>query len=69
MERQVGVWIEGPGYDITYGGSYEACARRCRYSPRCRMVEFYRPERKCNLYDAARPTLKGGSPDVAFRPP
>ena len=23
------VWIDGPGYNVTYGVSYEACAAKC----------------------------------------
>ncbi|HRD78647.1 MAG TPA: PAN domain-containing protein [Hyphomicrobiaceae bacterium] len=69
MERLKGMWIEGPGFDITYGAAYEACATRCLANARCRMIEYYRPERKCNLYDTVRPRLKGGSSDVAIRRP
>jgi len=69
MERRPGGWVEGPGFDITYGGNYEACARRCLQSARCRMIEFYRPERKCNLYETVRAILKGGASDVAIRRP
>jgi hypothetical protein len=67
MERMTGVWIEGPGYEITYGKDYGECAKRCLDRPRCRMIEYYRPEKKCNLYDAVRPRLKGGSSDVAIK--
>jgi hypothetical protein len=31
------------------------------------MIEFYRPERKCNLYDKVRPRLAGGSSIVGIR--
>lgn len=67
MERLKGVWIEGPGYDVGYGGSFEACAQKCLVTARCVMIEYYRPEKKCNLYDAARPRQKGGSSDVAVK--
>lgn len=67
MTAYPGVWVEGPGYDITYGGDYETCARRCLADPRCRMIEFYRPEKKCNHYDSQRPRLKGGDSNVAVR--
>ena len=67
MEKLEGVWVEGPGYDITYGKTYEACAERCLANDRCRMIEFYRPERKCNLYAEIRPRKKGGSSDVGVR--
>lgn len=55
MEKLAGVWVDGPGYDITYGKTYETCAARCLAAERCVMIEFYRPERKCNLYAEVRP--------------
>ena len=67
MERLSGVWIEGPGFDIGYGGTYDACAAKCLATARCVMIEYYRPEKKCNMYDAVRPRLKGGSSDVALK--
>jgi hypothetical protein len=67
MERLSGVWVEGPGYEVTYGRDYAECARRCLDRARCRMVEYYRPEKKCNLYDALRPRKQGGASDVAIK--
>ncbi len=67
MEKLAGVWVDGPGYDITYGRTYEACAARCLATDRCRMIEFYRPERRCNLYAEMRTRRKGGSSDVGIR--
>jgi hypothetical protein len=67
MERQSGVWVEGPGFNITYGGTYDACAAKCLATAKCVMIEYYRPEKKCNMYDAERPRLKGGSSDVALK--
>lgn len=67
MERLKGVWVEGPGFDITYGKDYAACSQRCLATPKCAMIEFYRPEKKCNMYDTVRPRLPGGSSDVAIR--
>jgi hypothetical protein len=67
MERLSGVWVEGPGFNITYGGDYEACAQKCLGTPQCVMIEYYRPEKKCNMYDKLRPRVKGGSSDVALR--
>lgn len=43
------VWIEGPGFDIKYGQPYKVCAERCLAHPNCVMIEYYRPELKCNL--------------------
>jgi hypothetical protein len=67
MERLSGVWVEGPGYEVTYGRDYGECARRCLDRARCRMIEYYRPEKKCNLYDALRPRKQGGASDVAIK--
>lgn len=67
IEKLSGVWVEGPGFDITYGKDYEACAARCLGHARCVMIEYYRPEKKCNLYDSERPRLKGGSSFVGIR--
>lgn len=67
IERLSGVWVEGPGFDITYGKSYDVCAHRCLGNPKCAMIEYYRPEKKCNLYDAVRPRKQGGSSDVGIR--
>ena len=67
MTRLAKVWVEGPGFDISYGGTYDGCASRCLANARCVMIEYYRPEKKCNLYDSVRPTLRGGSSDVAVR--
>ncbi len=67
MEKFSGVWVEGPGFDITYGKAYDDCAQRCLASATCKMIEYYRPQKKCNMYAAERPRLKGGSSEVAIR--
>jgi hypothetical protein len=67
IERLAGVWIEGPGFDITYGGTYDGCAQKCIANDKCVMIEYYRPEKKCNLYDVVRPRKTGGSSDVGLR--
>jgi hypothetical protein len=67
MKKFSGVWIEGPGFDITYGGNYDGCAQRCLANPTCQMIEYYRPEKKCNLYKEVLPQKPGGSSDVAIR--
>lgn len=67
MHRLPGVWVEGPGYDVKYGADFNACAARCLAATKCVMIEYYRPEKKCNLYDGRRPTKPGGSSDVAVK--
>lgn len=67
IEKATGVWVEGPGFDITYGKTYEDCAQRCLANSKCAMIEFYRPEKKCNLYDTMRPRKPGGSSVVGIR--
>jgi PAN domain len=67
MERFTGVWVEGGGFNISYGGNYDACAAKCLATAKCLMIEYYRPEKKCNMYDAERPRLNGGASDVALK--
>ena len=67
MDKLSGVWVEGAGFEITYGNNYDACAQKCLSNQRCVMIEYYRPEKKCNLYDTLRPRKTGGSSDVAIR--
>ncbi len=62
-----GVWVEGPGFEVTYGGNYDGCAQRCLGNKSCLMIEYYRPERKCNLYNTIRPRKAGGSSIVGIR--
>jgi PAN domain len=67
IEKLSGVWVEGPGFEITYGKDYQNCTQRCLSNPKCVMIEYYRPEKKCNLYDTMRPRKTGGSSDVGIR--
>lgn len=68
MERlPSGVWIEGPGFEVTYGKTYDWCAARCGETAKCVMIEWYRPENKCNLYSTVRPRKSGGSSIVAIK--
>ncbi len=67
MQRLDGMWVEGRGFEVTYGNNYDNCAKRCLANATCVMIEYYRPEKKCNLYNTMRPRLKGGSSDVAIR--
>ena len=67
IEKISGVWVEGRGYDVTYGGSYAVCAQRCLDTAKCVMLEYYRPEKKCNFYDTMRPRKTGGASNVGIR--
>ena len=67
MEKLKGVWVDGPGFDIKYGVAYDACSARCLATPSCAMIEYYRPQKKCNMYNTVRPRLPGGASDVAIR--
>jgi hypothetical protein len=69
IEKTTGMWVEGPGFDIKYGGTYEQCAARCIATSACVMIEYYRPEKKCNMYDAVRPLKTGGSSIVGTKKP
>jgi hypothetical protein len=67
IEKLSGFWVEGPGFDIKYGASYEVCSQRCLDLPKCVMIEYYRPEKKCNMYDTVRPRLTGGASIVGIK--
>jgi PAN-like domain len=67
MEKTTGMWVEGPGFDIKYGGNYDECAQRCLATATCVMVEYYRPEKKCNMYNTIRPLKTGGSSIVGTK--
>lgn len=62
-----GVWVEGPGFEVTYGGNFDGCAKRCLGNKSCLMIEYFRPEKKCNLYNTIRPRKVGGSSIVGIR--
>jgi PAN-like domain len=68
LEKTTGMWVEGPGFDIKYGGTYEQCADRCMADATCVMVEYYKPEKKCNMYNAVRPLKTGGSSIIGKKP-
>jgi PAN domain len=67
IQKTTGMWVEGPGFDIKYGGTYEQCAERCVATSACLMIEYYRPEKKCNMYDAVRPLKSGGASIVGTK--
>jgi hypothetical protein len=67
IEKVTGVWVEGPGFDVTYGGTADGCSQRCLGNTKCVMIEYYRPEKKCNLYSEMRPRKSGGSSIVGIR--
>jgi PAN-like domain len=67
MEQTTGMWVEGPGFDIKYGGNYDECAQRCLSTSSCVMIEYYRPEKKCNMYNTIRPLKTGGSSIVGTK--
>ena len=62
-------YVEGEGYDTTLESSYDACSRRCLNEDRCRMFEFYKPKRKCNLFDHTRARkTSDADAEVAIKP-
>ncbi len=65
--RPYGEWVEGDGYEVWTGSNYSDCEQRCLADSRCAMMEFHRPERKCNLYRERRAIKSGGSSDVGIR--
>jgi hypothetical protein len=69
MVKTTGVWVEGPGYDIKYGGTYEQCSERCLTTSACMMIEYYKPEKKCNMYNTERALKTGGDSIVGTKTP
>ena len=47
-------YVDGEGYETTLNSSYDQCAERCVADSRCRMIEFYGPDRKCNLFNHSK---------------
>lgn len=60
LERK---YVEGEGYDTTRESSFEECAERCLHDGRCKMMEFYAPAGKCNLFAHTR-ALKADDDDA-----
>lgn len=56
-------YVKGEGYDTTLNSSWAECSARCLNDGRCRMLEFYKPKQKCNLFDHTR-TLKSDDNDA-----
>lgn len=54
MRKLTRHYVEGEGYDTTDGSSFDECSKRCLNDGRCRMMEFYKPKKKCNLFDHTR---------------
>jgi hypothetical protein len=67
-------YVEGPGY-VTffhqqtkgYGGTYAECEKNCLADARCKMIEFYKPLRKCHLYNHVKWSGKSRDADVALK--
>ena len=62
-------YVEGEGYATTLDSSYDDCSRRCLDDGRCLMFEFYKPKRKCNLFDHTRAKkTSDADAEVAIKP-
>jgi hypothetical protein len=74
MDKLADHYVEGPGY-VTfffqqtkgYGGTYEECEKNCLADARCKMIEFYKPLRKCHLYNHARWSGRSKDANVALK--
>jgi hypothetical protein len=74
MEKRAAHYVEGPGY-ITffhkqtpgYGGTYGECEKNCLADSRCVMIEFYKPLRKCHLYNHTKFSGQSRDADVALK--
>jgi PAN domain len=74
MDKLADHYVEGPGY-VTffhkqtkgYAGTYVECEKYCLADTRCTMIEFYKPLRKCHLYDHAKWSGKAKDADLALK--
>jgi hypothetical protein len=74
MKKLANHYVEGPGY-VTffhqqtkgYGGTYGECEKNCLADARCKMIEFYKPLRKCHLYDHVKWSGKSRDADTALK--
>ncbi len=76
MEKLAAHYVEGPGY-VTfffkqtkgYAGTHAECETNCLADSKCQMIEFYKPLRKCHLYNHTKWSGKSGDADVALKKP
>jgi hypothetical protein len=74
MQKLASHYVEGAGY-VTffhnqtkgYGGTYAECEKNCLADARCKMIEFYKPLRKCHLYDHIKWSGKSKDAEVALK--
>jgi hypothetical protein len=74
MQKLAAHYVEGPGY-VTffhketkgYGGTYAECEKNCLADARCKMIEFYKPLRKCHLYNHVKYSGQSRDADVALK--
>lgn len=74
MKKLADHYVEGAGY-VTffhqktkgYGGTYAECETSCLADARCTMIEFYKPLRKCHLYNHVKWSGKSRDADVALK--
>jgi hypothetical protein len=67
IRRHANSFVEGEGYDTTRTGSYSECEQRCAADNSCVMLEFYKPDRKCNLYANRRSIGSASTADVGVK--
>ena len=67
MEKHSKAWVDGNGFDVKFGDSYEKCAKRCIEMRACVMLEYYLPKKKCNIYSKQHRIEKDGDGFVAVK--
>ena len=50
MRRLTDSYVVGEGYDTILRSHVSDCEDYCLQDRQCRMMEYFRPEKKCNLY-------------------
>jgi hypothetical protein len=67
IRRYTNTYVEGEGYRVVTSSSYAACERLCAGDSSCRMLEFHKPDAKCNLYNHTRTSGSATTADVGIK--
>ena len=69
IATSLAAYFASEGYATALDSSYDDCSRRCLDDGRCLMFEFYKPKRKCNLFDHTRAKkTSDADAEVAIKP-